>query len=91
MDITRTSYYISINFNFIFFKFNKNTLSRNKSAVVHLIGQYILSHTVWTHNQVNNPEEQKRPFCDVICQTSEALRNSGMHKKGNKTVGRSIT
>ena len=46
VDITRTSYYISINFNFIFLNLIENTLSRTKSAVVHLIGHYILSHTV---------------------------------------------
>ena len=45
VDITRTSYYISINFNFIFLNSIENALSRTKSAVVHLIGHYILSHT----------------------------------------------
>ena len=59
VDITLTSYYISINFNFIFLNLIENTLSRTKSAVVHLIGHNILSQTVWTHNQVINPEEQK--------------------------------
>ena len=44
--ITRTSYYISFNFNFIFLNSIENTLSGTKSAVVHLIGHYILSHTV---------------------------------------------
>ena len=46
VDITRTSYYISINFNFIFLNLIENTLSRTKSALVHHIGHYILSHTV---------------------------------------------
>ena len=35
-DTNRTNYYISINFNFIFFNLIENTLSRTKSAVVQL-------------------------------------------------------
>ena len=46
VDITHTSYYISINFNFIFLNLIENTLSGTKLSVVHLIGHYILSHTV---------------------------------------------
>ena len=59
VDITHISYCISINLNFILLNLIENTLSRTKSAVVHLIGPYILSHTVKTHNQVINLEEQK--------------------------------
>ena len=46
VDITHTSYYISIDFNFIFLNLIENTLSGTKLSVVHLIGHYILSHTV---------------------------------------------
>ena len=60
VDITHTSYYISIDFNFIFLNLIENSLSGTKLSVVHLIGHYILSHTVETNNQVINPEEQKK-------------------------------